>query len=98
MKKLFLFIIMMFGILSTQSFAWNYVYGGNIPPSVCGADGSKSGNTNSSYTPPENYTNWSAFPFDDETGISSVSNNSISKSTAKDSTLFICQNSGEEKM
>ena len=40
MKKLFLFIILLFGILSMQSFAWNYGCGENIPPSVCGADGS----------------------------------------------------------
>lgn len=40
MKKLLLFIILLFGILSMQSFAWNYGCGENIPPSVCGADGS----------------------------------------------------------
>ena len=37
MKKLFLFILVLFGILSTQSLAWNYGCGENIPPDVCGA-------------------------------------------------------------
>ena len=44
MKRLLLFIVMLFGILSVQSFAWNYGCGENIPPHVCGADGSNSGN------------------------------------------------------
>ena len=47
MKKLFLFILVLFGILSAQSFAWNYGCGENIPPEVCGAGGS--GNSGVSY-------------------------------------------------
>ena len=43
MRKLLLFIMVLFGILSVQSFAWNYGCGENIPPDVCEADGSKSG-------------------------------------------------------
>lgn len=37
MKKLLLLIFILFGILSVQSFAWNYGCGENIPPDVCGA-------------------------------------------------------------
>ena len=47
MKKLLLFIVILFGILSVQSFAWNYGCGENIPPEVCGAGGN--GNTGVSY-------------------------------------------------
>ncbi len=43
MKKLLLFVVVLFGILSVQSFAWNYGCGENIPPHVCGADGSNNG-------------------------------------------------------
>lgn len=42
MKKLSLFILVLSGILSMQSFAWNYGCGENIPPDVCGAGGNTS--------------------------------------------------------
>ena len=48
MKRLLLFILVLFGILSAQSFAWNYGCGENIPPDVCGA----SSGSNSTYSPP----------------------------------------------
>lgn len=41
MKKLLLFTLVLFGIISTQSFAWNYGCGENIPPDVCGAGSSQ---------------------------------------------------------
>ena len=37
MKKLLLFVVILFSTLSVQSFAWNYGCGENIPPEVCGA-------------------------------------------------------------
>ena len=97
MKKLFLFILILFGVLTTQAFAWNYGCGENIPPSVCGADGSKSGNSIPSYTPPTNNESWIALAFDETTGISAISNSLPSKTSAKNSALFICQNSGGNK-
>lgn len=45
MKKLLLFTLVLFGILSTQSFAWNVGCGENVPISVCNPnwDGSSGG-------------------------------------------------------
>ena len=37
MKKLLLFVVVLFSGLSVHSFAWNYGCGENIPPEVCGA-------------------------------------------------------------
>ena len=43
MRKLLFFVLLLLVSLSIQSFAWNYGCGENIPPSVCGADGSGNG-------------------------------------------------------
>ncbi|MBP7725736.1 MAG: hypothetical protein KA081_03900 [Leptotrichiaceae bacterium] len=55
MKKLLFFILILFGILSVQSFAWNYGCGENIPPDVCGAGGAGNSSNNG-------YTDYSKVP------------------------------------
>ena len=69
MKKLFLFILVLFGILSTQSFAWNYGCGENIPPDVCGAGASQP------ITGVKRTGDYNAFAYDKESGAYGTGHN-----------------------
>ncbi len=86
MKKLLLFVTLLFGILSVQSFAWNYGCGENIPPSVCGADGS--GTPNNQQSSSHDY--YGAIAFDASTGTWGTSYNYTSAQEAKKSALSRC--------
>ena len=88
MKKLLLFILVLFGMLSIQSFAWNYGCGENIPPSVCGADGS--GTSNTQQTSSNDY--YGALAINESTGQWGISYNYTSSSLAKNAALSQCGN------
>ena len=80
MKKLLLFLITLFSILSFQAFAVNYGCGENIPPHVCGA------------APPPSYDNYGgdssyiqfkyAFAYDKDSGLYGAGKN-VNGGTAK---------------
>ena len=86
MRKLLLFVMVLFGILSVQSFAWNYGCGENIPPDVCGADGSKSGGGGSMTNDP--YIG--AIAFNKDTGAWASVSNMQGKKEAKADVLSRC--------
>ena len=86
MKRLLLSIFILFGILSMQSFAWNYGCGENIPPEVCGASPSY----DSSYTRTVvTYGPFMFFAYDKTTGIYASANN-YNKAEAKKEALDKC--------
>lgn len=86
MRRLLLFILVLFGILSVQSLAWNYGCGENIPPHVCGADGS--GSSNTQQTSSNNY--YGVLAINESNGQWGISYNYTSLSQAKSVALSQC--------
>ena len=91
MKKLLLFVLILFGILSVQSFAVNYGCGENIPPYVCGAAPPPS-NSSSSYN---NYSGsdysimYQEFAYDKDSGAYGSGKN-VKRNVAKKTALTNC--------
>ena len=86
MRKLLLFTLFLFGILSVQSLAWNYGCGENIPPDVCGAsNGGNSSGDSWIITP-----TIGAVAIDPDTGKWASISNTTDRKAAKSSVLERC--------
>ena len=86
MKKLLLFTLILFGVLSTRSFAWNYGCGENIPPDVCGASNSGGGSGEPWIIP----ATIGAIAVDPTTGKWASISNSQDRKDAKNNVLERC--------
>ena len=84
MKKLLLFVVVLFSGLSVHSFAWNYGCGENIPPEVCGAG------TGSSQPTIGLTSGYGAFAIDMKKGVYFTIVQQPSSKTAKEIVMSEC--------